>query len=194
MLAGGFTNNGSAAFAPYSIAVDSSGNVFASGAFNAAGGVSADKFARYGSTSSSTPTQGQPSYTFTFLTSGGGTCLADVTVRRFEQFTLPPSSVACTPLGTAMAGWSIPGQDWAFAPGRLVTVVESQVFTAVAREPDITITYDANVGMDHQCTSVAGNTEQASDRSLTIEPPREGATAQLSATAPCTPPGFALAG
>lgn len=141
-----------------------------------------------------TSTSGQPSYTFTFLTSDGGRCLPDVTVRRFEQFALPPLSVACTPLGTAMAGWSIPGQDWAFAPGRVVTAVDSQVFTAVAREPRIAIIYDSNVGMATECLAAGVNVEAVNDgRQQTQSVPRED-SALLATEAPCTPVGYQLVG
>lgn len=136
----------------------------------------------------------QPTYTFTFLTSGGGKCLPDVTVTRLERFTLPPASVACTPLGTSLAGWSIPGQDWAFAPGRVVTVVDSQIFTAVARNPEITITYDSNVNMGVECLANNQNITREEDRWQTVDTPRVGPTASLGTSAPCSPPGFVLIG
>ena len=135
-----------------------------------------------------------PTYTFTFLTSGGGRCLADVTVTRLQRFTLPDASVACTPLGTSLAGWAIPGQDWAFRPGREVTVVDSQVFTAVAREPDITVTYDSNVNMNDACIADGTNVEHEEDRLETAVIPRTDMTDSLATGAPCTPPGFELTG
>lgn len=142
----------------------------------------------------STTTSSQPTYTFTFLTSGGGTCLADVTVTRFQRFTLPPASVACTPLGTSLVGWSIPGQGWAFTPERVVTVVDSQVFTAVAREPMLTVTYDANVNMGDECAANGANVDNEPDRIENVTIPRAGDAATLATSAPCTPPGFTLIG
>lgn len=139
-------------------------------------------------------TSPQPTYTFSFLTSGGGTCLPTVTVQRFERYTLPPASVACTPLGTSMVGWSIPGQAWAFAPGRVVTVVDSQVFTAMAREPEITIFYDANVNMTDPCIANDTNVENETDRHETVQTPRTGTETTLATSAPCAPPGFELIG
>ena len=144
-----------------------------------------------GGDSTATP---QPTYTFTFLTSGGGKCLRDVTVTRFERFTLPPSTVACTPLGTSLVGWSIPGQDWAFHPGRVVTVVDSQTFTAVAREPRIDITYDSNINMVDECVREDANITVEADRMDMVETPRRGPSALLATSAPCSPPGFELIG
>ena len=135
-----------------------------------------------------------PTYTFTFLTSDGGRCLADVTVTRLQRFTLPDASVACTPSGTSLAGWAIPGQDWVFRPGRVVTVVDNQVFTAVAREPDVTVTYDSNVNMNDACISDGTNVEQEEDRLETAVIPRSDMTDTLATGAPCTPPGFELIG
>ena len=182
----------------YDIALASTGDIYAGGSFNSDDGDNIpDQIAVYSSGVTPAPPSNSttsPQYTFSFLTSGGGPCLADVQVRRFERFTLPPASVACTPLGTSLAGWSIPGQDWAFAPGRVVTVVDSQVFTAVARKPEITITYDANVSMSDQCIANGSNIEQEADRSKTVSAPRADSTATLEATAPCTPPGNQLLG
>ena len=149
------------------------------------------------SPSGSAATQSQvpePDYTFQFLTSDGGKCLSDVTVTRNEMFTLPPSTVACTPEGTSLVGWSIPGQTWAFRPGREVRVVDSQVFTAVARSPQITVTYDANVGMQDLCERNGENIGQESERSTEVQFDRADETGALATTAPCTPPGFRLSG
>lgn len=141
-------------------------------------------------TSASAP----PQFTFTFLASGGGRCLDDVTVTRGQMFALPPSSAACTPTGTSLVGWSIPGQSWAFSPRREVLVIEDQVFTAVAREPEIEVTFDANVNMNDECVSDGANIDLVDARSDVVDVPREGAQAQLATSAACTPPGFALIG
>jgi hypothetical protein len=195
-----FIENTGAGFSAstWAVATQADGKILVGGSFTTLNGKSANRIARLNSGSSggadSTSSSAQPTYTFFFLTSGGGTCLADVTVTRFERVTLPPASVACTPLGTSLAGWSIPGQDWAFNPGRVVTAVDSQVFTAVAREPMLTVTYDANVGIGDECIPSGANAENEPDRLDTVTIPRAGDAATLAASAPCNPPGFVLIG
>ena len=195
-----FIENTGAGFSAstWAVATQADGKILVGGSFTTLNGKSANRIAQLNSGSGSgsgyTSSSGQPTYTFSFLTSGGGTCLADVTVTRFERVTLPPASVACTPLGTSLAGWSIPGQDWAFNPGRVVTAVDSQVFTAVAREPVLTVTYDANVGMGDECVASGANAKDEPDRLQTMTIPRAGDAATLATSAPCAPPGFTLIG
>ena len=129
-------------------------------------------------------------YTFHFHASTGGPCLSNVTVVRGQVFELPPSEVACTPEGTTLVGWSIPGQDANFSPGGRVTVWDNQTFTAVAKNPEISIEYDSNVGEDTSCLH-EGVDMDLDLRTITVETDRGG---QLIGEPHCTPPGHKFVG
>lgn len=142
------------------------------------------------SSSSASVGAGTATYIFHFNTSDGGTCLKDVTVANGQFFTLPTSEVACTPEGTTLVGWSIRGQEANFSPGGRVRVSGDQTFTAVARDPAIAVTYDANVGEDTACRS--GDVDlPVIERSFTITTHRDGS---LDAVPACTPDGATFIG
>lgn len=130
-------------------------------------------------------------FAFHFLTSGGGPCLADVTVVDGQTFTLPTSEVACTPEGTELVGWSVPRQAGSFSPGGRVKVSGDQWFRAVAMNPRVRVTYDANVGMEARCLAGGADVEDESGRHKVVEVERAG---RLALSAPCTPAGWELAG
>lgn len=143
------------------------------------------------SESSSTASSiGAVPYRFHFLTSEGGPCLSSVTVVRGQSFALPTADVACTPEGSSLVGWSIPGQAANFSPGGVVRVWDNQTFTAVARYPHIDVTYDANVGSETACFS-DGVDVGANERSVTIATKREGV---LASQPPCAPSGVTFLG
>lgn len=135
-----------------------------------------------------------PIYTFSFDTSDGSPCLADVTVEDGQEYVLPTASVACTPEGSELVGWSIRGQEWAFRPGATVQVSASQTFQAVARLPMISVTYDSNVGMETECSNGGEDVTQETRRSETVNIQRADQEATLATSAPCAPPGFDLIG
>lgn len=133
-------------------------------------------------------------YTFSFRASTGGTCLPDVTVTRGQSFTLPPASVSCTPEGTMLVGWAVPGQIGHFSPAGRVVVSADQVFTAVPMNPSIKVTYDANVDMATPCLAGGINVEtEDPGRWVTVTVDRLDAST-LAASAPCAPDGFRLIG
>ena len=142
------------------------------------GGVSAP------ATSSSTAT-----YTFTFLTSGGGVCFVDDNVAA-GAYALPTSQVACTPEGTELVGWSVPGQVGAFSDGGIVSASEDQTFTAVAKGPRIEVTFDPNVGEDTPCLR-DGSEVEPDQRAVTQNLPRSGLIGEVDI---CAPAGHTLVG
>ncbi len=126
-----------------------------------------------------------------------------------SNYQLPGEQANCRTPGSVIAGWSIPGQDWAFGPSGIVNVTAAQTFTAVLREPVVRIVLDANVAASDACT-VSGATSAASvsvdQRAVTLflqrkdmtTPGRPDQPALASFPAPaiavCTPPGYRLVG
>lgn len=125
-------------------------------------------------------------YRFTFNTSTGGECFTWAVTA--GPVTLPDSTVACTPEGTELVGWSVPGQSANFSDAGTVTASGDQTFTAVARNRQIRVTYDANVGDETPCRIADLDT---TDRWLTVDTDR---TEPLAKAAPCTPDGYVLVG
>lgn len=136
--------------------------------------------------SGSTSAAPTATYDFTFNTSSGGECFTWTVPR--GPVILPTSQVACTPEGTELVGWSVPGQSTNFSDGGTVIASADQTFTAVAKNPWVRVTYDANVGDDTACLIDGENT---TDRQVTVLTGREGT---LAKEAPCTPAGYVLAG
>lgn len=131
---------------------------------------------------------------FSFATSGGGTCLPDATVLDGQAYRLPTPTISCVPTESVQVGWSIPGQARHFAPGDEVMVSADQTFTAVPMDPSVTVTYDANVGMDTPCLSAGVDvTTESPGRWTTVTVSREAAS-RLAQAAPCVPPGSTLIG
>jgi len=135
------------------------------------------------STSSSRPSA---SYTFTFNASTGGQCFT-WTVNP-GPVTLPDARVACTPEGTELVGWTVPGQSAAFSDGGTVIASGNQTFTAVAKHPTIDITYDANVGNGTTCLKDGVDTP---DRTVKVSTKRNGTLAEAPN---CVPSGLKFAG
>ena len=128
-------------------------------------------------------------YTFTFLTSTGGVCFVDDNVAA-GAYALPTSQVACTPEGTELVGWSVPGQVGAFSDGGIVTASGDQTFTAVAKDPNIEVTFDPNVGADTACL-LEGSDVELDQREVARSLPRGGAIGEVDI---CAPAGHILAG
>lgn len=126
-------------------------------------------------------------YTFTFDTSNGGICFHDTQVAA-GPYVLPTSQVACTPEGTELVGWTIPGQERAFSDGGTVIASADQTFTAVAKHSDIDVTYDANVGNGTACLADGLDTTTRTTTTSTLR------TGTLAATPPCTPVGVTFTG
>jgi len=135
--------------------------------------------------SGTTPRSGQ-SFTFTFNASTGGQCFT-WTVNP-GPVTLPNTSVACTPEGTELVGWTIPGQAAAFSDGGTVIASGDQTFTAVAKNSTIDVTYDANVGNDTACIKDGVDT---ANRTTTTTVARDGVLTQAP---PCAAAGVQFAG
>ena len=129
------------------------------------------------------------SITFTFVTSTGGVCFHDDQVAA-GRYVLPTSRVACTPEGTELVGWTIPGQERAFSDGGVVIASADQTFTAVAKHPDIQVTFDPNVGSDTACLIDGGEVEPE-QRLVSESLPRGGAIGEVAA---CAPDGHTLTG
>jgi len=139
----------------------------------------------------STPaaSSGTATYTFTFLTSGGGVCFVDDNVAA-GAYALPTSQVACTPEGTELVGWSVPGQVGAFSDGGVVTASGDQTFTAVAKDPTMEVIFDPNVGADTACL-LDGSEVEPEQRAVEVTLPRGGVIAEVDI---CAPTGHTLAG
>ena len=139
----------------------------------------------------STPatSSGEATYTFTFLTSSGGVCFVDDNVAA-GAYTLPTSQVACTPEGTELVGWSVPGQAGAFSDGGIVTASGDQTFTAVAKDPTMQVTFDPNVGADTACL-LEGSDVEPEQRAVEVTLPRGGVIGEVAI---CAPAGHTLAG
>ena len=139
----------------------------------------------------STPaaSSGTATYTFTFLTSGGGVCFVDDNVAA-GAYALPTSQVACTPEGTELVGWSVRGQVGAFSDGGVVTASGDQTFTAVAKDPTIEVTFDPNVGSGAPCL-LEGSDVEPDQRAIEMTLPRGGEIGDVNI---CAPDGHTLAG
>lgn len=136
------------------------------------------------------------SYQFTYWLDRETECtsISPVTVMRGTVTTLPEESADCRTEGSTVAGWTIPGDDRVFRPGAVVYVVDSQQFTAVLREPGVTVRYDANVGGSDSCLH-DGIEVPIGERTESIWLPRDAVgTYPLAAAAVCAPPGHRLAG
>jgi len=132
---------------------------------------------------------GTATYTFTFLTSGGGVCFVDDNVAA-GAYALPTSQVACTPEGTELVGWKVRGQSGAFSDGGVVTASGDQTFTAVAKDPTIEVTFDPNVGADTACL-LEGSEVEPDQRAVDVTLPRAGVIGDVDT---CSPAGHTLAG
>jgi len=143
--------------------------------------------------SSGTPPVIPETFTFWFDTSTGGTCLDSVQVTDTHIYKLPDTTVACVPEGSAMVGWSIPGQERHFAPGDEVVVSADQTFTAVAMHPYMEITLDSNVGMETPCLRDGVDVTSAEERSYRIWPTRSPDSV-LASLPECSPQGFTFIG
>ncbi len=139
----------------------------------------------------STPatSSGTATYTFTFLTSGGGVCFVDDNVAA-GAYALPTSQVACTPEGTELVGWKVRGQVGAFSDGGIVTASGDQTFTAVAKDPTLEVTFDPNVGLETACL-LAGSDVESDQRAVEVTLPRGGVIGDVDI---CAPAGHTLAG
>jgi len=133
---------------------------------------------------------------FTFQVPGGWECIAispqypDLN----SWFTLPDEDAPCFELGSVLTGWSIPGQDWAFAPGRRVRVVDSQVFTSVLEYEWVRIEYDSNIHAQDVCLA-AGENLLVPDRTGITHIPRSVITDQPLWSSPvCSAPGYEFMG
>ncbi len=133
---------------------------------------------------------------FTFQTPGGGECTA-ISPQHPQLntwFTLPGADAPCYIKGSVLSGWSIPGQDWAFAPGRRVWVVDSQTFTSVLEYEWVTIEYDSNVDAKDACVA-NGEDLPVADRTGITHIPRNVITDQPLRDAPvCSAPGYEFLG
>lgn len=133
---------------------------------------------------------------FTFQTPGGGECtvISPQHPQLNTWFTLPGADALCYEKDSVLTGWSIPGQDWAFAPGRRVWVVASQVFTSVLEHEWVTIEYDSNIDANDACLS-DGVDLPVPDRTGITHIPRGVITEQpLWDTPVCTAPGYEFIG
>ena len=187
VLSGGLNDDANAlAFTP-------SGSLVVGGRFTTAGGMPASRIAIW--TPAGPPVPGPVTADFTYLMPDGGECTAvspaKVTVGTMVAL---PTFVPCQG-SSELVGWRIPGQDWAFAPGRSVGVVDSQKFTAVIREPDIVVAYDANVGAADRCLASGVEVDRLDERTQHTSVRRSAlADARFSAQAPCAPVGLHLVG
>lgn len=151
------------------------------------------------SSSSSAGASGSPvrQVTFRYLFDDGSTCepLTPHVVSVNTWVSLPGADAPCARAGAELVGWTIPGRVNAFAPGRLVYVIEDQRFTAVVEYPWVAVNFDANVAATDGCLDAIGANLTSSARTTTWWVPRGAVTAQrLPNAAACTPAGFALVG
>ena len=175
------------------IALTASGSLVVGGRFTTAGGLAAARIAIW--TQAGAPMSGSATADFTYLMPDGGECTAvspaKVTV---DTSVALPTFIPCQG-SSELVGWRIPGQDWAFTPGRSVVVVDSQTFTAVIREPDILVETDANVGARDRCLTSGVDVERLEGRTQRVSVPRAALDdARFAAQAPCTPLGLRLVG
>lgn len=151
----------------------------------------------------------RPTATFHFRLDNGQECapISPQLVYTNTRYILPGANAPCRTPGSELIGWSVPHQDWYFAPGATVFVVESQVFTAVLRQPTISVTWDANVSQSDTCLVDSNGSESNAtsfQRTSVTYVDRPGMSdypsgdrpslADFSApnAAPCSPPGLAL--
>lgn len=175
------------------LAFSAGGWLVVGGRFTNAGGLPAARIAIW--TPAGPPISGPVTADFTYLMPDGGECTAvsptKVTVGTSVAL---PTFIPCQG-SSELVGWRIPGQDWAFAPGRSVGVVDSQKFTAVIREPDIVVAYDANVGAADRCLASGVEVDRLESRTQSISVRRAAlADARFFAQAPCAPIGLRLVG
>ena len=147
------------------------------------------------SSDSAAAPQGTAVFRFTLPDGQECTNISPVVVPRLTSYTLPASDADCrTSAGSSIVGWTIPWSDTVFPPQKRVWVVDSQTFTAVLREPDLTVIYDANVNPQDSCLA-GGEPVALADRQVAVTLSRSGAADTLVArVSPCTPPGHELAG
>lgn len=152
----------------------------------------------------------RPTATFHFRLPDGTECstISPQLVYAYTTYILPGANAPCRTPGSELLGWSVSHHEWDFAPGATVDVIESQVFTAVLREPTVRITWSANVPQDDECLRRLDlSSSDASDREWTTYLHRSDLPADTRSgvfpalgdavapeQAPCAPPGFELAG
>ena len=183
------------------VALQSDGKIVVGGHFTTLNGQTTNRIARLlggagGLIGSVAPPGG---ITFVFLTSDGAPCFTDSAVSA-GAYNLPTSAVACTPEGSELVGWAIPGQKGHFSDGGTVIATADQTFTAVAKNPTISVLYDPNVGRESgasetfaPCLSSSGaNLNTAADAAWTTKSTaRDG----LLAVSPvCAPSGMRFLG
>ena len=144
--------------------------------------------------------------TFRFVLPDGRECtsISPQAVVNGTDVVLPDADADCRTPGALLTGWRIPGQDWAFRPAHTVHVVDSQVFTAILREPVVHVILDANVDDSDTCLDPAGRPATVRTSDLFLQRPGmtvPGRALQPSITtfpaptaAPCTSPGHTLTG
>jgi len=136
-----------------------------------------------------------PTVEFVYSLPDGQECsmISPVQVVKGSTYSLPGADADCRSMdGSTIVGWTVPGSTRVFDPEAQVSATASQQFTAVLREPIVTVRYDANVGENVACLRDGENTE---DRVDTVWLTREqvGSVA-LASGAVCTPAGHRLAG
>lgn len=137
-----------------------------------------------------------PSAEFTYYLPDGRECsrISPELVILRTAVALPGEDADCRTRGAVVAGWTIPGSDRVFRPGAVVYVVDSQQFTAVLREPVVTVRYRANVAAGDSCLSASGEVASG-DRVDTVWLTRDQVGAvPLANWAVCAPPGHRLVG
>lgn len=195
-------------------AIDAAGNVYAGGNFTSAGGVPANRIARWvgsggagGGTGSSGSARTPASAQFRFLLPDGRECTAisPVTVTIGTRYTLPGVDALCRERSDSLvAGWTIPvpagftgagSSSLPFYPGQVVTVADSQRFTVVPFESTLALQMDANVATLDTCTSA--NLDHTTDDGRTHQvwiPRADIDRARFPTVAACAPPGRSLVG
>lgn len=136
-----------------------------------------------------------PVYTFVFRLPDGRECgaISPAAVRGGSFFTLPGDDADCRTPGSLITGWTIPGQDWPLRPGRTVAVIDSQTFTAVLKEPTVTVRYDANVASVDAC--LGDGATDTRDRAVSERVDRVAIGVSTSRRqSACAPAGHVLAG
>jgi len=149
----------------------------------------------------------RPTSQFTYRLPDGRECgsISPQTVINGTSVQLPGADADCRTPGSLIIGWQIPAQSWAFNPSGVVNVVDSQVFTAVLREPVVQIKLDANVSAADACLA-SGQSLPLAQRTSQMFLQRSGMSVSgradqpaLSSTpapilAVCAPAGYRLAG
>ncbi|CAB4895205.1 MAG: hypothetical protein F2806_03310 [Actinobacteria bacterium] len=149
----------------------------------------------------------RPTSQFTYRLPDGRECgsISPQTVINGTSVQLPGADADCRTPGSVITGWQIPAQSWAFGPSGVVNVVDSQVFTAVLREPVVQIKLDANVAAADACL-VSGQSLPLAQRTSQMFLQRSGMSVSGRADQPalsttpapvlavCAPAGYRLAG